>query len=222
ANCVARRTPAAVILGTLGFGLFSRALSSARGGIEVQKTIEINAPVDRVFEFFSHPENYTRISDVVTHVEVFGDGRFAKEMMIAGVPVHFEERFVRSEKDHLIETHSEPRSALKYCKQMCFERMGDDRTRMHLRFNYHPLGGVLGHATATMFGFDPKSVLTDLLMRAKFFLETGREPHDATCRRRHRTKQSADQSRSESEHRQPSASSAMHGPGAPTEDVLRP
>jgi len=105
-NCLARRTPSAMILGTLGFGLFSRALSSARGGIEVQKTIEINAPVDRVFEFFSHPENYLRVSDVVTKVEVFGDGRFSKDMLIAGVPVHFEERITRSEKDNVLESHS--------------------------------------------------------------------------------------------------------------------
>jgi len=222
ANCLARRTPSAMILGTLGFGLFSRALSDPRGGIEVQKTIEINAPVDRVFEFFSHPENYLRVSDVVTNIEVFGDGRFAKDMMIAGVPVHFEERFVRCEKDHLIETHSEPRSALAYCKHICFEQTGEDRTRVHLQFHYHPPGGVLGHAAATMFGFDPKTVLTDLLMRAKYFLETGREPHDATCHRRHRKSQSSAGRISQHEQSPPSASSAMHGPGAPTEDVHRP
>ena len=91
ANCLARRTPSAVLLGTLGFGLFSRSLAGRHGGVEVQKTLEIAAPVDRVFEFFSHPENYMRVSDVVTNVEIFGDGRFAKDMTIAGIPVHFEE-----------------------------------------------------------------------------------------------------------------------------------
>jgi uncharacterized membrane protein len=224
ANCMARRTPAAVILGTLGFGLFNRALTGPRGGIEVQKTLEINAPVDRVFEFFSHPENYMRVSDVVTHVEVFGDGRFAKDMLIAGMPVHFEERIVRCEKDQVLASRSEPRSALRFCKQMCFERMDDDRTRVHLHFTYHPLGGILGHATATMFGFDPKTVLTDLLMRARFFLETGREPRDAICHRRHRTRQHEGDNRQQRREEQnpPSASSAMHGPGAPTEDVHRP
>ena len=49
ANCLTRRTPWAVMLGTLGFGLFNRALSGRRGGIEVQKTIEIKAPVDRAY-----------------------------------------------------------------------------------------------------------------------------------------------------------------------------
>jgi uncharacterized membrane protein len=222
ANCMAKRTPSAVILGTLGFGLFNRALTGPRGGIEVQKTIEINAPIDRVFEFFSHPENYMRISDVVTNVEVFGDGRFAKDMLIAGVPTHFEERIVRCEKDQVLESRSEPRSALRFCKQMCFERMDDELTRVHLHFTHYPLGGVLGHAIATMFGFDAKSVLTDLLRRAKFLLETGREPHDAMCHRRRRSKQTSRVSRPESQSAVPSASSAMHGPGAPTDDVLRP
>src|SRR5262249_18215101 len=82
ANCLARRTPSAVLLGTLGFGLFTRALAGARRGVEVHKTIEIAAPADRVFHFFSHPENYLRISDLITQVEILGDGRFAKTMLI--------------------------------------------------------------------------------------------------------------------------------------------
>jgi len=227
-NCLVRRTPSAVLLGTLGFGLFTRALGGARG-VQVQKTLEIAAPVDQVFEFFAHPENYMRISDSVTKVEIFGDGRFAKDMTVAGVPVHFEERFVSCDKDCLIETRSEPQSVIAYCKQLRFESIDDNRTRLHLHFEYHPPGGVLGHAVASAFGMDAKTLLTDLLMRAKFFLETGREPHDAVaCRRRKgRHAVSDGDSRREEGHSRGVDERARreaphYGPAAPIEDVHRP
>ena len=100
-NCSLRRTPAAVLLGTAGFGLFVRAVSNKdletalgftqRGyAVDLEKSLEINAPLDKVFEFFNNPENYVRISDVVTNVEISGDS-FAKEMLIAGVPLRFED-----------------------------------------------------------------------------------------------------------------------------------
>jgi uncharacterized membrane protein len=213
ANCAICRTPRALLLGMLGTGLFSRSLGSSAGGIHISKTLDIGAPVELVFEFFANPENYLRISDVVTNVEVFGDGRFAKDMSIAGIPVHFEERFVCCQRYDELATESEPNSAIRYTKRMRFEDVGGDRTRLHLHFCYHPPGGALGHAFATMLGIDPKSELGDLLMRAKFFLETGREPHDAVARR-HRTADPRNGSK-----KQPQAEGVPQGPGAPPDDV---
>jgi uncharacterized membrane protein len=220
ANCLARRTPGAMLLGTLGFALFNRGLTRQEGGIDVLKTIEIGAPVERVFDFFSHPENYARISDAVTHVELLGEGRFAKTMLIAGIPIRFEERFVKFEQNKLLQTHSEPSSAIEYCKQMCFEAAGNDRTRLHLHFRYQPPGGAFGHAVAALMGIDPKTLLIDLLMRAKFFLETGREPHDAVAHSRawhQAARQQPEQRWSGNGH-----SAALHGSGAPADDVHRP
>jgi hypothetical protein len=34
-----------------------------------------------------------------------------------------------------------------------------------------------------VLGFDPKTLLDDLLVRAKSYLETGKQPHDATGKR---------------------------------------
>ena len=213
ANCAICRTPGAMLLGALGAGLFGRSLGGSASGIHVTKSLEIGAPVDQVFEFFANPENYLRISDVVTNVEVFGDGCFAKDMSIAGIPVHFEERFVSCRRNEELVTRSEPRSAISYTKHMRFEALGDFRTRLHLHFCYHPPGGALGHAFATILGIDPKNELTDLLMRAKYFLETGREPHDAVGRHRQ-----APDPRNGSKKRQ-GEEPALRGPGAPPDDI---
>jgi uncharacterized membrane protein len=213
ANCAACRTPSAILLGALGAGLFTRAVSDPRGGITIERAIEIHAPVGKVYGFFADPENYLRISDVVTNVEVFGDGRFAKDISLAGIPVHFEERFTRMEPNAALETHSEPGSTITYSKQMRFEGTADDRTRLQVHFTYQPPGGVIGHGIATLLGIDPKTELVDLLMRAKFFLETGREPHDAVGRRQRLARGRDGNQRREGR------DDVLHGSGAPNGDV---
>jgi hypothetical protein len=102
---------------------------------------------------------------------------------------------------------------MPFCKRMGFESLDEHHTRMHLHFCYEPPGGELGHAIASMLGCDAQSVLSDLLMRAKFFLETGREPHDAVARgHRGRVKQGD---------KADLPGPPLRGPGAPTEDVVR-
>jgi hypothetical protein len=85
-----------------------------------------------------------------------------------------------------------------------------------VHFSYHPPGGTLGHAFASALGIDPKTILNDLLMRAKFFLETGREPHDALGRGKATSK--AEHGEGDGQ----KSATSMHGPGAPMEDVRRP
>jgi uncharacterized membrane protein len=182
ANCAVCRTTSSMLLGALGLGLVAKALGG-KADVHIERTTEIHAPIDQVFEFFANPENYLRISDAITNVELMDGGRFAKSIAMAGVPVRFEERFTCCDKNRRIETRSEPSSPIKYSKQMSFEQVGEHHTRMHLHFCYSPPGGELGHAVASFMGLDAQSLLCDLLMRAKNFLETGREPHDATARR---------------------------------------
>jgi uncharacterized membrane protein len=220
ANCLARRTPSAMLLGTLGFGMFVKAMDQGPSGIHIQRTLNIEAPVDRVYAFFSDPTNYPRISDSVANVEMFGDGRFAKDMLIAGVPYRFKERFCRCDENHVLESRSEPGSALAYFKQMVFEDAGGACTRLHLHFTYQPPGGAFGHAVATMLGIDPKTILGDLLMRAKFHLETGREPHDALARLQAKLKRQPQGGSEQS--MQQSPTNVPQGPGAPMDDVRRP
>jgi uncharacterized membrane protein/gas vesicle protein len=225
ANGLLCRTPGSMLLGTLGLGLLARALANMDTGrtfgvtggqraININKTIEIAAPAEKVFDFFSTPENYLRISDIVTDARSLGGGRFTKEMTIGGIPFHFEERFTRTQQGELLESRSEPGSALQYMKQLRFERVGNDRTRLHILFSYNPPGGVVAHAVASVLGFDPKTLLDDLMMRAKIFLETGREPHDATGRRRQVADQGGRASPSVQGERQ-----FPRGPGAPSGDV---
>jgi uncharacterized membrane protein len=195
ANCaVCRGTLGSLLMGTLGLGLLTRSIVNAdtrrmlgiRGGrrsIDIHKTIEIGAPADQVFEFFGNPENLLKISDLITGVQVQGGGRFTKEMTLAGLTVQFAERFTCWRPNECLETRSEPDSMIQYQKQFRFERSGENATRLHVLFSYNPAGGILTHTAAAALGYDPKSLLDDLLMRAKTYLETGRQPHDSAVRR---------------------------------------
>src|SRR4029079_12368865 len=102
---------------------------------------------------------YMKISDCVTDARSLGGRRFMKQMLIAGVPIHFEERFTRTQQGELLESRSEPGSALQYTKTMRLEKAGDNCTRLHVLFSYNPPGGLIGHSVAKVLGFDPKTVL---------------------------------------------------------------
>jgi uncharacterized membrane protein len=43
-----------------------------------------------------------------------------------------------------------------------------------VRMSYHPPGGAIGHAVASLFGADPKAAMDDDLARLKSLLEVGK------------------------------------------------
>jgi uncharacterized membrane protein len=156
-------------------GGVNEALRRAGGGqaIDIHQTYEIAAPLPRVFEFFTDPENYGRVSCAVTDVHVYGGGRFAKDIAVAGIPLHFEERFVECVPGETLASRSEPRSALKFSKQLRFKELDSNHTGLHLSFRFFPPGGAIGHAVARLLSIDPARVLRDILERAKTHLEQG-------------------------------------------------
>lgn len=194
ANCLMRRTPSAVVLGTLGFGMFLRSVSNlevqrafgfggGRRGIEIQKTITINAPVEQVFDLLSNPTNYPKFTDIVKHVESLEGDRYHKTLAgPAGVEILLDEIMTRRVPSEYVAWRSGPNSTISYAGLARFERAGDSATRVHVRQSYNPPGGVVAHTLASALGYDPKTLFDDVLMRAKSFLETGVQPHDAAER----------------------------------------
>jgi uncharacterized membrane protein len=112
-----------------------------------------------------------------------GDERFEK--MIAapgGAEIRLEETITERHHNDLFAWRSGPNSSLKYAGTAWFTDLGSNRTQVHFYFTYNPPGGALGHAAAWLAGSDPKHQLDDILMRAKSYLETGVQPHDAADR----------------------------------------
>jgi uncharacterized membrane protein len=185
ANCLARRTPLAALLGTAGFALFVRGLTNIeakrllgfggdRRAVDVRKTITINAPVERVFPFFDYYENFPRFMAHVREVRDIGGGR--THWVVdgpAGVPMSWDAILTAFLPNQVIAWKSEPGSIIANAGIIRFEPMPRDTTRVDILLSYNPPGGALGHFAAALFGADPKARMDEDLLRLKSLIEDG-------------------------------------------------
>jgi uncharacterized membrane protein len=187
---VTRRAPLACVLGTAGLGLLARGLGNAPVSrlagvgdspcIDVRKSITLDAPGERVFEFWANYANFPRFMTHIREVTDLGDGR--SHWVVAGpggVTLEWDAVLTRLEPDEVLAWRSEPGSLVGHTGTLRFERLAADRTRVHIRLCYQPPAGLLGHAVAALLGSDPKRKIDGDLLRMKTLIETGHPPHDA-------------------------------------------
>jgi uncharacterized membrane protein len=192
AYCGNRRDTPALLLGTLGFALFARALinvdmgrltgfSSSRRAVDVQKTITIDAPVEAVFEFWRAYENFPRFMSRVLDVRqgALEDQSHWTVAGPAGMPVTFDAELTRVIPNQVIAWRTVEGSTVAHAGIVEFEPTPDEKTRLNIRMTYNPPGGWFGHGVAAAFGVDPKSSMDADLARMKTLIETGRAPRDA-------------------------------------------
>ena len=147
--------------------------------VVVQKTINVDAPVEEVFSFWTDYQNFPRFMQNVREVQVRDDVSHWVVAGPAGVPVQWNARLVEVEPNRLLRWRSVFGSAVKHEGCVRFEQNGAGGARVTVRLRYVPPGGAFGHAVATVFGADPKSEMDADLMRMKSMIETGHAPHDA-------------------------------------------
>jgi uncharacterized membrane protein len=188
-NALAGRRSALGFLGGLGGAALiarsstnmpiDRLVGVRRPAMELQKCIDVTAPIEQVFETFSQLERFPEFMKHVREVRVRGDG--TSQWVVegpAGGTVSWEAVTTRFEPNRLIAWRTLPGSAVEHAGLLRFEPTAVG-TRVFVTMSYTPPAGALGHAVARLFGADPKSELNDDLMRMKVFLETGRRAHDA-------------------------------------------
>jgi len=186
-----RRDVAGTMMSSVGLGILARALTNfetsrllgidgGRKVIEIQKTINIEAPVDRVFTYWSHPENFPDFMSHVLEVRRMGDGLYRWTIGgPAGLRVQWDARITDLDFNKRLAWTSLPGAVVSQAGVTQFRSNPDGSTRIDVKMNYNPPAGVLGHAIAELFGVDPKHEMDDDLMRMKSFIETGVHPHDA-------------------------------------------
>jgi uncharacterized membrane protein len=150
-------------------------LIRSRRAIRFQKTITIHAPVDRVFQFWSNPENFAKVMEHVQEVKKTGDNRFRWTVSgPAGSSVSWTSRITQSTPNEMLVWRSEPGSVIRSGGIVRFQSTEDGATRVHLLMSYNPPAGAVGHALATLFGVGPKNVLDEDVVRMKSLLEHGK------------------------------------------------
>jgi uncharacterized membrane protein len=157
-----------------------RALVTGERGIDVQKAIRINAPIDDVFAFFTSYENFPRF---MSHVrEVRDTGNNGSHWVVdgpAGVPVEWDAVVTDLRPNEILAWTSVPGSVVESSGVIRFAQNADGTTLVDVKMTYAPPAGAIGHAASKLLGVDPKHQMDDDLARAKTYLETGRPAHDA-------------------------------------------
>jgi uncharacterized membrane protein len=149
-------------------------LVGSRQAIRFQKTITIHAPVERVFEFWSNPENFAKVMEHVQEVKRTGENRFRWTVSgPAGSSVAWSSRITQSIPNEMLVWRSDPGSVIRSAGIVRFHPT-EDGTRIHILMSYTPPAGAVGHALATLFGCGPKNVLNEDLVRMKSLFEHGK------------------------------------------------
>lgn len=180
------------LLGTLlGLGsmaLAARAATNApvwqdrRRGIDIQKSLRIRAPAERVFELWSNFENFPQFMTHVKNVRRVDERRWQWTVDgPAGAPVEFVSRLTAVVPHEALGWRTESGNLVQHAGLVRFHAEPDGSTTVHIHFTYNPIAGGLGHVVAKALGSDPQRRIDDDLMRMKHFIEAGKPPHDAAA-----------------------------------------
>jgi uncharacterized membrane protein len=167
--------------------LTNRPLPSAMGvggpsAVEVQKTINIEAPVEHVFNLWCDFDNFPKfmsfVKDVretdmetgITHWTLKGP---------VGIPVEWDAFVTDVVDNRLFAWKTVPGSTIRHKGTVRFDSNPDGSTKVDVRLCYSPPLGALGHAVAALLGADPKKRMDEDLLRMKTFIEEAKQPHDA-------------------------------------------
>ena len=151
----------------LGFGLGESA-------IKVRKAINIDAPIDEVYQFWRNFENFKLFMDHVKEISVQEDISTWKIAGPAGATVEFQASITRDIPNELIAWETLPESQVHHAGFVRFDENREGGTRVSVQMDYVPPAGALGHAVAQLFGVDPRQAMHEDLVRLKSLLEDGK------------------------------------------------
>jgi uncharacterized membrane protein len=189
---VRAKGPGGKALSMLGLGLLARAATNLPAGrliglgagpraIDVQKTIRVAAPVDRVWELWSDFENFPQFMSHLREVRKIDEGRSHWVAVgPAGVPVEWDAIVTDWVPNQLIAWKSVEGSTVETVGRVRFQPTLDGETEIDVQLSYNPPAGAVGHAVATLFGADPKGAMDEDMGRLKSLLEAGKTRPDGT------------------------------------------
>ncbi|MEO6418521.1 MAG: hypothetical protein ABIP39_03900 [Polyangiaceae bacterium] len=147
------RSPAGLGASALALSVLARSITNldfrrlfgvgaGTRAVDVQKTIEVNAPLEEVFALWIAPENFSRFTSHAREVK----------------------------PNQLVAWKSDV-GAVRHAGTARFERNPEGGARVTIRMSYNPPAGALGHAIAKLFGFDLGHEVRTDLARLKTLVE---------------------------------------------------
>lgn len=148
-------------------------VSGGRRGIDVRKTIHVEAPVGQVFALWSGFEEFPRFMSHVASVSRADGGRSRWVLKAPGGDVAYEAETTKLIENELIAWKTLPGQPIAHAGIVRFDAEGQG-TRVDVRMTYNPPAGIFGHGVLALLGHDPRQAMDDDLLRMKSLIEHGR------------------------------------------------
>lgn len=167
----------------LGLGLMARGVSNmpvkrlvgvdtGRRAVDLQKTINVDAPVEEVFKFWQNYENFPRFMSNVEEVRDRGDGY--SHWVVKGpanTTLEWDARITSLIPNKVLAWRSLPGSVVGHAGIINFEPNQQGGTQVDVKFSYRPPAGAMGHLAASLLGSNPKQMMNEDLARFKSLIE---------------------------------------------------
>jgi uncharacterized membrane protein len=137
---------------------------------EVEKRIEVEAPLTAVYNQWTQFEEFPRFMEGVKSVTQLGDDRLHWVAEIAGKEKEWDARITEQTPDERVAWCSE--DGAENAGVVTFHRISDDKTKVMMQMDYDPDGVVEG--TGNMLGFVGRQLDGDLKRLKDFIEERGR------------------------------------------------
>jgi uncharacterized membrane protein len=150
----------------------SPMLGERRRTVDIQKSLHVEAPIDRVYAFWTAYDNFPLFMTNVRQVQDLGGGR--SRWVVTGPgrrSLQWNAVVTGREENTLLAWRSEAGSIFNNAGAIRFSPE-ESGTRIDVRFCYSPPTGRASHAVAEFFGGDPRARLNEDLGRLKTLLET--------------------------------------------------
>lgn len=143
-------------------------------GVQVQRSIRVDAPPQKAYEFVRDLGNLPRFMQHVKNVSTMDDKRSHWVVKApAGTEVEWDAEIINDLPGELIAWRSINNPNVDSAGSVHFERAGrDNGTVVVVKMQYLPPAGVLGATVAKLFGEEPEQQLRDDLCRLKMALES--------------------------------------------------
>jgi uncharacterized membrane protein len=155
------------LIGATAVGIWlTRRAASVGTGVEVVRTMTIDAPVERVYEFWNDFENFPRFMSHVREVRRTGADR--THWVVAGpggAPIEWDAVLTERVPNERIAWRTVEGALVEHHGEVRFWPAGAAATRVEVRMTYRPVGGALGHGVASLLGNDPDRVIGEDLTR---------------------------------------------------------
>lgn len=182
-----------LLRGALGRSLLYKALGistakalsrSAKGAIQVEKSVTVDRPADEIYRFWRNVENLPRVMDHLKDVRAIDGSRshwVAKAP--AGMEVEWDAEITEDLEGRRIAWRSLPGSEVHTEGAVSFEPAPEGRgTEVRASLSYQVPGGKAGAALAKLFGKEPGQQIEADLRKFKRMLETGEIAHGQHAR----------------------------------------